>query len=173
MQAFKNIRNRLFSQITEEIQREQQSTKNDPNKATFHTHSASITSQTRTINNNKLYLYLFHLFESVVSNVSQLVGKTMQTALRECNDLDLEEPLDQDKAKVNEKETINTINTIASGSELVTNANENKNGFFSENLKSIIKSKTSIEKAIDKISSQLLLYNQTGKKQLAMQEKVK
>ena len=87
--------------------------------------------------------------------------------------MDLEEPLDQDKTKVNEKETINTINTIASGSELVTNANENKNGFFSENLKSIIKSKNSIEKAIDKISSQLLLYNQTGKKQLAMQEKVK
>ena len=43
------------------------------------------------INNNKLYLYLFHLFESVISNVSQLVAKTMQTALRECQELGLAE----------------------------------------------------------------------------------
>ena len=55
-------------------------------------------------------------------------------------------------------ETINTINTIASGSELVTNG-DNKAGFFSENVKSIVKSKNSIEKAIEKISSQLLIYN--------------
>lgn len=50
---------------------------------------------------------------------------------------------------------------------------DNKNGFFSENLKSIMKSKRSIEKAIDKISSQLLVYNQKGKAQVAMQERVK
>lgn len=57
----------------------------------MHSHTASITSQTRTINNNKLYLYLFHLFESVISNVSQLVAKTMQTALRESQELGLAE----------------------------------------------------------------------------------
>lgn len=55
-------------------------------------------------------------------------------------------------------ETINTINTVATGSELITNG-ENKNGFFSDNVKTILKSKKSIEKAIDKISSQLLMYN--------------
>lgn len=103
------------------------------------------------INNNKLYLYLFHLFESVISNVSQLVAKTMQTTIRECQELGIpEEDLNETVKK--EKETINTINTIATGSEAVTHG-ENKNGFFSENLKSIQKSKLSIEKAIEKISS--------------------
>lgn len=159
MQAFKNIRNRLFTQITDEIQKEQQQVKKDSKKETLHMDSASDTSQCRSINNNKLYLYLFHLFESVVSNVSQLVSKTMQTALRDCADLDLQEPAEQQRSKANEKETLNSINTIATGSEVVTQGGENKNGFFSENLKSIMKSKTSIEKAIDKISSQLLLYN--------------
>jgi hypothetical protein len=48
-------------------------------------------------------------------------------------------------------ETMNTINTIAAGSELVT-TEENKNGFFSENVKQIVKSRKSIEKAIDRIS---------------------
>jgi len=77
----------------------------------------------------------------------------MQTTLRDCNDIDLQEPVEQERSKPSEKETLNTINTIASGSEVVTQGGENKNGFFSENLKSIMKSKTSIEKAIDKISS--------------------
>ena len=85
------------------------------------------------INNNKLYLYLFHLFESVINNVSQLVAKTMQTTLKECGDLGLEEDI---KEPGNDKETINTINTIATGSEVVSQ-NENRCGFFSENLKSI------------------------------------
>ena len=103
------------------------------------------------INNNKLYLYLFHLFESVISNVSQLVAKTMQTTIRECQELGIpDEDLNESQKK--DKETINTINTIATGSDAITNG-ENKNGFFSENLKSIQKSKLSIEKAIEKISS--------------------
>jgi len=41
-----------------------------------------------------------------------------------------------------------TINTIASGSELVTLEKDNKGGFFSENAKMIAKSSQSIEKAI-------------------------
>jgi hypothetical protein len=154
VQAFKNIRNRLFTQITDEISKEQ-----ELDKRKEHVHSLSISSQTKTINNNKLYLYLFHLFESVINNVSQLVAKTMQTTLRDVGDLGMvDEP-----PKANEKETINTINTIATGSEAMPNE-ENKNGFFSENLKSILKSKQRIEKAIDKISGQLLVVNQNGKK---------
>jgi hypothetical protein len=87
----------------------------------------------------------------------------MQTALRECEDLG---PLEEEETKrKNDKETINTINTIATGSEAIS---DNKNGFFSENLKSIMKSKHSIEKAIEKISSQLLVYNHKGKAQVAM-----
>lgn len=164
VQAFKNIRNRLFTQITDEISKEQE-------RQGKHQHSMSISSQTKTINNNKLYLYLFHLFESVIANVSQLIAKTMQTSLSDLGNLESVEGKEADLAKKgNEKETINTINTIATGSEAVS---DDKNGFFSENLKSILKSKTSIEKAIERISGQLLVYNQSGKKQVAMQERVK
>lgn len=140
-----------------------------------HTRTMSESSQARTINNNKLYLYLFHLFESVISNVSQLVAKTMTTTLKECGDLGIiedEKNEDQKKRKDGVYETINTINTIATGSELVSNG-DNKNGFFSDNVKTILKSKLNIEKAIEKISSQLLLYNQNGKDQRAIQERVK
>ena len=77
----------------------------------------------------------------------------MHTTLRECGDLGIS---DEGEVKNAEKETINTINTIATGSEAIS---DNKNGFFSENLKSILKNKRSIEKAIEKISSQLLVYN--------------
>lgn len=83
VQAFKNIRNRLFSQITDEISKEQDKEKSRKHQPS-HAQSNSVSSQTRMINNNKLYLYLFHLFESVISNVSQLVAKTMQTTIREC-----------------------------------------------------------------------------------------
>lgn len=75
----------------------------------------------------------------------------MQTALRECQDLGFTKE-DANDSQTKDKETINSINTIANGSELIANG-ENKYGFFSENLKSIQKSKKSIEKAIDKISS--------------------
>ena len=53
------------------------------------------------------------------------------------------------------KNTISdTINTIASGSELVTlEKDKEKGGFFSENAKMIAKSSKSIEKAIEKIST--------------------
>lgn len=80
----------------------------------------------------------------------------MHTNLREFGDLGLQEDDAANKAVKETINTMNTINTIATGSEAVS---DNKNGFFSENLKSIMKSKRSIEKAIDKISSQLLVYN--------------
>jgi hypothetical protein len=89
----------------------------------------------------------------------------MTTTLKECGDLGLikdEKNEDKSKRKDGVYEMINTINTIATGSELITNG-DNKNGFFSDNVKTIMKSKLSIEKAIDKISGQLLLYNQNGK----------
>ena len=166
VQAFKNIRNRLFTQITEEIQLEQQKDKmdshikvslNPKDSDAKHKRTISMSSQSRTMQNNKLYLYLFHLFESVISNVSQLVSKTLQTTLKECGELGLnendlmEKDTDAKKKADGVMETMNTINTIATGSELITNG-ENKNGFFSENVKQIAKSKKSIEKAIDRIS---------------------
>lgn len=50
--AFKNIRNRLFVQIQNEIKEAEKRKKSD---------------------SVKMYLYLFHLFESVVSHASSLV----------------------------------------------------------------------------------------------------
>lgn len=79
----------------------------------------------------------------------------MTTTLKECGDLGIiedEKNEDQKKRKDGVYETINTINTIATGSELVSNG-DNKNGFFSDNVKTILKSKLNIEKAIEKISS--------------------
>lgn len=60
--AFKNIRNRLFLQIQEEI-RAEELTKGD-SKST-----------------KKMYLYLFHLFESVVSHSSALIQKTIEITM--------------------------------------------------------------------------------------------
>ena len=49
---------------------------------------------------NKLYLYLFHLFESVVNNVSQLVAKTKHTILSQCGEA---ASVDSDAAEGNGK----------------------------------------------------------------------
>ena len=70
MQAFKNIRNYLFAQITDEIHKHKTA---DLDKSKDGAGGASIgdqeTSQ-QALTRNKLYLYLFHLFESVVNNVA-------------------------------------------------------------------------------------------------------
>ena len=65
-----------------------------------------------------------------------------------------------------------TINTIATGSELVTIEKESKGGFFSENAKIIAKSSKSIEKAIEKISSNLMAINLSGSQSRQMHDKV-
>ena len=71
------------------------------------------------------------------------------------------------------KNTISdTINTIATGSELVTNGEGNKGGFFSENAKAIKKSSKSIEKAIEKISTGLPAVNLNGQESRQFHEKV-
>ena len=76
VQAFKNIRNYLFAQITDEI----------------HKHKAAVEegedaeSHEKALTKNKLYLYLFHLFESVVNNMAQLVQKTKYTILSQCGE---------------------------------------------------------------------------------------
>ena len=72
VQAFKNIRNYLFASITEDIQKH----KSEANDSTEHIKAvddshASLAKADLT--KNKLHLYLFHLFESVVNNVAQLV----------------------------------------------------------------------------------------------------
>ena len=92
---------------------------------------------------------MFHLFESVVNNVAQLVQKTKYTILSQCGESVNVEP---DGVKTKKNTISDTINTIATGSELVTIDKENKGGFFSENAKMIAKSSRSIEKAMEKIS---------------------
>ena len=56
------------------------------------------------------------------------------------------------EAKPKKNTISDTINTIATGSELITMDKDNKGGFFSENAKMIQKSSRSIEKAIEEIS---------------------
>ena len=103
----------------------------------------------KSINNNRLYLYLFHLFESVISNVAQLVNKTMQQTLSQCGESVNLNAINSEIAKESKrKNTISeTINTIATGSELITK-DDKQSGFFSENAKLISKSSQSIEKAV-------------------------
>lgn len=62
MTAFKNIRNRLFIQIQEEIREEEAKGVN-------------------TCKTKKMHLYLFHLFETVVSHTSALVQKTIEITM--------------------------------------------------------------------------------------------
>jgi len=71
VQAFKNIRNYLFAQITDEIHKIKAAADDDK--------SNELNEEALT--KNKLYLYLFHLFESVVNNMAQLVQKTKYTIL--------------------------------------------------------------------------------------------
>ena len=80
---------------------------------------------------------------------------------------------DRVAAKVKKNTISDTINTIASGSELVTlEKDKEKGGIFSENAKMIAKSSKSIEKAIDKISSQLMACNLTSSESRRMHDSV-
>lgn len=122
---------------------------------------------------NKLHLYLFHLFESVVNNVAQLVSKTKYTILSQCGEA-VDQKKENEKDKKRKKNTIqDTINTIATGSELITTEKEGgKGGFFTQNAKEIAKSSKSIEKAIDKISKELHAVNLNSVESRMMHEKV-
>jgi len=77
VQAFKNIRNYLFAQITEDIQRHRAELSVIEQKQAKGTHrredSQASQQHQQALSKNKLYLFLFHLFESVVNNVAQLV----------------------------------------------------------------------------------------------------
>ena len=81
--------------------------------------------------------------------MAQLIQKTHHTILSQCGESvgSLHDNSNSEKEK--KKNTISdTINTIATGSELVTLEKDNKGGFFSENAKIIAKSSKSIEKEI-------------------------
>ena len=121
--AFKNIRNRLFLQIQEDIKFEELSGK--------------------TGNEKKMYLYLFHLFESVVQHTSLLVKKTMDITMSQISlpkDVYQSEPISRKN-----KDAMNTI--VTDQSEFATI--QQQNGFFSENIKHIFKQKHSIQRALD------------------------
>ena len=81
--------------------------------------------------------------------MAQLVQKTKYTILSQCGE---SVNVETDGVKTKKNTISDTINTIATGSELVTIDKENKGGFFSENAKMIAKSSHSIEKAMEKIS---------------------
>jgi hypothetical protein len=107
--AFKNIRNRLFLQIQDEIKAEELSGKSG--------------------NEKKMYLYLFHLFESVVSHTSLLVKKTMEVTMSQ-----ISLPKDSSPSEPVPKQSKDAMNTIVTDqSEFATI--QQQNGFFSENIK--------------------------------------
>jgi hypothetical protein len=82
-----------------------------------------------------------------------MVNKTMYMTLSQCGELNSVEHVTKEK---DAKNTISeTINTIATGSELVTKG-EKQAGFFSENAKLIDKASKSIEKAVSQISNELI-----------------
>ena len=92
-----------------------------------------------------MYLYLFHLFESMISSVATLVGKTLDSTLQQCG---LSSEPDMKEQRLRGKDVAETLNTIVTGSEFITatlSANEeNQKGFFSENAKQIMKTKKSV-----------------------------
>ena len=77
--AFKNIRNRLFTSLTAEAGNEDDEDEIvDPIKAkedALNEKAPKMSTKTK----NKLYLYLFHLFESLISNVTNLVTKSVNS----------------------------------------------------------------------------------------------
>ena len=121
--AFKNIRNRLFLQIQDDIKFEELSGK--------------------TGNDKKMYLYLFHLFESVVSHTSLLVKKTIDITMSQIS-LPKDAGINQPTQKQS-KEAMNTIVTDQSDFATI----QQQNGFFSENIKQIFKQKHGIQRALD------------------------
>ena len=83
------------------------------------------------------------------------------------HDVNGKDPLKSKKNTISD-----TINTIATGSELVTLEKDSKGGFFSENAKIIAKNSKSIEKAIQKMSSDLQVVNLDGFESRKMHERV-
>jgi len=83
VQAFKNIRNYLFGQITEDIHKHKnelatlEAGEAAASKKEGGTHERNESMQSehhkQALTKNKLYLYLFHLFESIVNHVAQLI----------------------------------------------------------------------------------------------------
>ena len=101
--------------------------------------------------------------------MAQLVQKTKYTILSQCGE---SVNVETDGVKTKKNTISDTINTIATGSELVTIDKENKGGFFSENAKMIAKSSKSIEKAMEKISQQLIVVDLNRNESRRMHEKV-
>lgn len=76
-----------------------------------------------------MYLYLFHLFESVVSHTSLLVKKTMEVTMSQ-----ISLPKDSSPSEPVPKQSKDAMNTIVTDlSEFATI--QQQNGFFSENIK--------------------------------------
>ena len=165
VQAFKNIRNYLFAQITDEIHKHKAAAEDSKDDGEA---GLNAESHEEALTRNKLYLYLFHLFESVVNNMAQLVQKTKYTILSQCGE-SVEDNGKSKKPHAQKNTIVDTINTIATGS--VTKDEENK-GFFAENAKLIAQSSRSIETAIDKISGSLFAVNLNGQESRHMHEKV-
>ncbi|CDW71107.1 UNKNOWN [Stylonychia lemnae] len=82
---------------------------------------------------NKLYLYLFHLFESLVCNINTLVIKQTQQILNQCP-----------------QEVIGKLRDIQNSINNDSMINlSNVEGFFQENFKQMVKSQRQIEQVVE------------------------
>lgn len=127
--GFKNIRNRLFNMA------------NKPGE-------------------NKLFLYVFHLFESVIADVSGLCSKAGDFAFSQLSQNTMQAARRRLKKKraVNQgdrKKTPGTSCNVSFNGENVKSVDvtvsQEADGFFNENIKSILESKRTINDIIGQI----------------------
>lgn len=121
---------------------------------------------------------MFHLFESVISHVAQLVDKSMFSTLSQCGEsFNLPENCLKDaqanRKALNRNTISDTINTIATGSELITAGSADKKGFFAENITQIAKTSSKIEKMLTQITKDLNLVNNSRVLNPRVQQQVK
>eukprot|EP00347_Sterkiella_histriomuscorum_P009490 403341014 len=89
---------------------------------------------------NRLYLYLFHLFESLVSNINTLIQKSTQSIVSQCPSEMLNQLRDLQN-KVNNND-----------SSMVSNSTNPNEGFFAENFRQLFKSQKEIENIVEQLN---------------------
>ena len=84
----------------------------------------------------------------------------MFSTLSQCGELfNLPDSVLKDNKRANRNTISDTINTIATGSELITAGSADKKGFFSENITQIAKASSKIDKMLTQITKDLVIVN--------------
>lgn len=144
VKAFKTIRHRLFLQANQEGVSPQ---------------------QTRE---NKLYLYMFHLFESVINNVTMLVQKSSSNLIQQCDIQESYSNIQQNQGQTR-MENKNTgekdDKTQKDPKEKQSTSKDDKakesaqdkevKGYFSKNIKSLLECKQRIDETISSLQDDI------------------